>query len=168
MATHNKFECSNCGYTVRTSGLWEFYRDDSGQRQYYGHPIAKSLEARQRGVNGFSENLYCYKCDEVRDVIVYEFEKPMNDLEAWCEIVKPDYRKSFVLWFAARPAGFKGIVQWLGTMPTNSFRAGYYWNSKHRETPCPVCGGELLWSLKELKCPRCKEGVFDMVHFGMS
>ena len=168
MATHNVWECNICGHKVRTNGSWEFYRDASGQRQYYGHPIAKSREALKRGVKGFSENLYCRKCDEVRDIIVYEFEKPMDDLKAWRELVKPDYRKSFVLWLSARPAGFKHIIQWLGTMPTNSCKAGYYWNSKLRETPCPVCGGELLWSLKELKCPRCKEGIFDSIFQGQS
>jgi len=75
-------KCTNCGYSVRTSGLWEFYRDKEGNKKPYGHPGPVSKEAEKRGIYGFSANVYCPKCDEVFDLIVVEFEKPIKGIEA--------------------------------------------------------------------------------------
>jgi len=44
--------CNKCGYSVSTSGPWEFYRDNKGERRHYGHPVPFSDEARKRGIHG--------------------------------------------------------------------------------------------------------------------
>ena len=80
--------CDNCGYSVNTSGPWEFYRDKEGNRKPYGHPGPMSREAKKRGIWGFSEDQYCPKCDEVFDVIVVEFAGPN---QRWAP--KDEYKK---------------------------------------------------------------------------
>ena len=84
MATGFTHTCSNCSYSVSTSGPHEFYRDADGVRKPYGHPAPFSDEARERGIYGLSGALYCAKCDEVFDVILVEFEEPaQNDIMVW-------------------------------------------------------------------------------------
>jgi len=70
--------CDNCNYTIRTSGLWEFYRDKNGIRHRYGHPGPKSTEAKQAGVKGFTGVWYCTKCRQLREIVVFEFDQPQN------------------------------------------------------------------------------------------
>ena len=66
-------ECDQCGYSIHTSGPWEFYRDSEGNRKPYGHPKPSSEEARRRGIWGFSAILYCPKCDKTYDIVLNEF-----------------------------------------------------------------------------------------------
>lgn len=76
--------CDKCGYSVRTSGPWEFYRDESGTRKPYGHPAPCSREAARRGIYGLSADLYCPACDSVSDVILVEFKQPSSEsLSVW-------------------------------------------------------------------------------------
>ena len=75
-------KCMRCGYQVSTSGPWEFYRDDEGNREPYGHPVPRSAEARQHGIAGLSGKLYCARCDRVFDVVLVEFEAPSQNAAA--------------------------------------------------------------------------------------
>ena len=92
MATFFSHTCENCGYSVHTSGPHEFYRDSDGNRKQYGHPVPLSEEAKQRGIYGSSGILYCAKCDEVVDVITFEYEKPIkSDGVGWSGPGIPKY-----------------------------------------------------------------------------
>lgn len=196
MAIHNTFECSSCGYTVRTSGSWEFYRDESGQRKLYGHPRAgpmmtrKSImkirdKSRRREllvhfeswlkrqpsltVDGFSENLYCRQCDEIRDVIIYEFEHPVDVDIAWEEFTGYSCRRAVKNWFRARPNGLRNTCRWIRTMPgLRDSLAARKWDGRRIDPLCPACGKELVNTLHELPCPRCNKGMFRRTHLGMS
>jgi rubrerythrin len=66
------WKCDKCGYSIRTAGLFEFYIDEFGLRQRYGH-LSRSAKAKQAGVMGFSVEWYCPTCRSVRDVVVMEF-----------------------------------------------------------------------------------------------
>lgn len=79
MGMRNKYKCSNCDFEEEISGPWEFYRDENGIRHPYGHPGALSKEAEAKGVKGFYEVGYCSKCNQVRDAITLEFEKPVYE-----------------------------------------------------------------------------------------
>jgi transposase-like protein len=72
MPTGFIYKCNNCGYAVTLSGIWEFYIDEFGLRQKYGH-LSRSAEAQKAGVMGFSVEWYCPTCRSVRDVVVIEF-----------------------------------------------------------------------------------------------
>lgn len=196
MAIHNKFECSCCGYTVRTAGSWEFYRDESGQRQPYGHPrtgpmmTRKSImkirdKARRREmlvhfesllkrqpsttVNGFSENLYCHRCDAARDVVIYEFENPVDVDTAWEELAGYSWRRAIRNWFGARPNGLRDTCRWIRAMPgPRDSIAARKWDGRRLDPLCPVCGNELLMGLDELPCPRCNKGILRQTHRGES
>jgi hypothetical protein len=71
--------CSKCEFSVTTSGPWEFYRNWIGKRKPYGHPGPINFIAKMRGIFGFSGILYCLHCDEIFDVILSEFKKPIKD-----------------------------------------------------------------------------------------
>lgn len=71
-------QCDNCGYSVSTSGPWEFYRDNNGNLKPFGYPGPMCEEAEQRGIYGLYAELYCPSCDEVRTVVLFEAEKPSN------------------------------------------------------------------------------------------
>jgi len=71
--------CSDCGYSVSTSGPSEFYRDREGKRKIYGHPDPLSFEALERGIYGFSGEVYCPNCDKVFDLVLVELKKPFED-----------------------------------------------------------------------------------------
>jgi hypothetical protein len=84
MGAGYRHTCDACGYTVSTSGPWEFYRDSTGQRKPYGHPGPSSPEAKARGIAGFSAMMYCSSCDKVVDVIMQEYPTTFGDpLGAW-------------------------------------------------------------------------------------
>ncbi|MFA5054556.1 MAG: hypothetical protein WC562_00035 [Dehalococcoidia bacterium] len=196
MAIHNTFECSSCGYTVRTSGPWEFYRDESGQRQPYGHPRAGPMMTRKSimkirdktrrremltqfeswlkrqpssTVNGFSENLYCRQCDEVRYAVIYEFEHPGDVDIAWNELADYRWRRAIRNWFRAKPNGLRNICRWVRAMPgPQDSIAARKWDGRRLDPICPTCGTALIKTLHELPCPRCKEGVFQRTHCGDS
>jgi len=86
MPTGFIYKCNNCGYAVNLSGIWEFYIDEFGLRQRYGH-LSRSAKAKQAGVMGFSVEWYCRTCQSVRDVVVMEFNDsqkgPLSALMAY-------------------------------------------------------------------------------------
>jgi hypothetical protein len=88
--------CDGCGYRVRTSGPWEFYRDDEGRVRDYGHPAPVSKEAIEAGIHGLMGRHYCPRCDKVSRVIVVEFVEPYRGRgSVWLEgaAVKPEYKR---------------------------------------------------------------------------
>jgi hypothetical protein len=96
MGTATVYKCNVCGHEVRNSGPWEFYRDAKGRRKQYGHPCPNSKEAEERGVYGFTYEVYCFDCDKTSEIILIEFKKPsFSSLEWWsmrCE-PKEEYKK---------------------------------------------------------------------------
>ena len=84
MGEYYEHACNQCSYFVATSGPWEFYRDDKGKREFYGHPSPLSEEAIKRGVWGMSADLFCPHCGVLYDIIVVEFREPQADkASAW-------------------------------------------------------------------------------------
>jgi hypothetical protein len=79
------WKCNHCDNTIRTSALWEFYRDSSGSLVKYGHPGTHSKRAAKAGIKGFYAEFYCPKCREVRIAPVIEFAKSYHGaLDALC------------------------------------------------------------------------------------
>ena len=72
------WKCNHCNYSIRTSALWEFYIDEFGLRQKYGHPGPNSEQAKNAGVMGFTAEWYCPVCRSIHDVVVIEFNQPQN------------------------------------------------------------------------------------------
>ena len=132
MGTVFEHRCTFCDYRFETSGLWEFYRDDDGHIQPYGHPVAASREARERGVYGLRGTVYCPSCDAVVDVVLEEYKRPHKT---------PDLDSPSVwLSFPERLDEYK-----TGELPE-----------------CPTCGDKNLVLGDEpqvgLRCPRCQMG----------
>jgi DNA-directed RNA polymerase subunit M/transcription elongation factor TFIIS len=85
-----RYKCDRCGYSISTSGPWEFYRDVKGNRKPYGHPVPTSEEAKERGIYGLSAELYCPKCAKTFDLILVEFTRPSRDsLSVWAGGCEP-------------------------------------------------------------------------------
>jgi len=85
-----KHICSSCGYSIETSGPWEFYRDRGGNRHPYGHPCPVSDTAAESGIYGLSGEVYCPTCDKVFDVVLVEFKEPsQNTLSVWSGRCEP-------------------------------------------------------------------------------
>jgi len=81
MGAEFRYICSKCGYSIVTSGPWEFYRDRLGNRRPAGHPVPLfCLEGP--GIFGLSGEVYCPTCDEVFDVVLVEFKEPTLDTYA--------------------------------------------------------------------------------------
>ncbi len=74
MGSWYEYECNYCHYKVTTGGLLEFYRDESGIKKRYGHPLPFSEEAQKCGMKGFSVEAYCLNCKKIFDVIKTEFK----------------------------------------------------------------------------------------------
>lgn len=125
-------KCTKCGYSVSTSGPWEFYRDSKGNRKPYGHPAPISKEAEKRGIYGLSGIVYCPNCDKVFDLVLVEFKEPSHD----------ELHNSFYMWL--------GMYE-----PKDDFK-------KEGAVKCPECGSTNLILKpredREVICPRCKEG----------
>ena len=159
------YECDKCSYSVSTSGPWEFYRDSKDKRKPYGHPGPDSKEAKERGIYGFSADLYCPKCDKIFDVVLLEFTEPLPDYfaawEYWPEqenefeqegdkafyIALVDFAEPLRDYFAA----------WAGWCePRDEFK-------QEDRVKCPECRiTNMIWDTKEAElvlCPRCKEGI---------
>jgi DNA-directed RNA polymerase subunit M/transcription elongation factor TFIIS len=129
MGTGYTYKCDRCGYAVSTSGPWEFYRDSKGNRKPYGHPVPTSQEAKERGIYGFSGDLYCPKCDKIFDVVLVEFTGPLRDyFAAWAGWREP--RDEFKE---------EGGVKCPECHVTNMI-----WDTSEAE---------------KVVCPRCKEGI---------
>ena len=96
MGAAYRHTCEACGYSVQTSGPWEFYRDAGGARHDYGHPVPVSREAARAGLAGLSASLWCPHCDRVHDLVVVEFEAPAaRGFEVWSGTARPkeEYRR---------------------------------------------------------------------------
>ena len=84
MATFWRHKCDTCEYTFETSGIHEFYVDARGAMADYGHPLPSSREAREAGIFGFYGRMWCLNRDQNIDVVVREFEHPVErDAEIW-------------------------------------------------------------------------------------
>lgn len=115
--------CDHCGYTVITSGPWEFYRDSSGARHFYGSPAPISEEAKTSGISGLSGQVYCTTCDKVYDLVLIELKTPTH--HPW------------VIWIVtAEPDDYKqnGVVTCPECGNTNLAL------SPQNDLPCPRCG----------------------------
>ena len=76
--------CNQCGYSVRTAGYFKFYIDKNGSRKGFAHPIPSKSE-KNYVASGYSREGYCPQCQQIRDVVVAEFE-PRKEFEATCDI----------------------------------------------------------------------------------
>ena len=88
--------CFCCGYSVKTSGPWEFYRDEGGDRYFCGHPCFIFAEAAQLEIHGLSGEVYCPTCDKVFDLVLVEFKEPARDaISVWSGQCEPQekYKK---------------------------------------------------------------------------
>ncbi len=75
--------CYECGYSVFTSGPWEFSRVSDEPR----YNIEKD---EFKGIDGLSGNVYCPECDKVYDIILIEYEKPVHtNFQAWSNWSNP-------------------------------------------------------------------------------
>ena len=92
-------QCDNCGYTVNTSGPWEFYRDKNGVKKPYGHPVPTSKEAEDNGIKGLYGTFYCSKCDKTFESIIVEYKKSTkHSLDVWGGMAEPlDEYKNLIL-----------------------------------------------------------------------
>lgn len=123
------YKCDNCGYSVSTSGPWEFYRDSKGNRKPYGHPVPTCEEAKERGIYGFSADVYCPKCDRIFDVVLVEFTAPTRD-----------YFLAWGGWGEMEAVfGQKGSLEC-----PECHAANLIWDTK---------------TAREVACPRCREGM---------
>ncbi len=68
------WKCKKCNYEVIITDGWEFYRDECGNRKRYSHPCPISKKG-VKSIRGFSADLYCPKCKDVKDIIIEEFGK---------------------------------------------------------------------------------------------
>ena len=71
------WKCNKCEYSVTTSGLYFYYVDKLGKRQRYGH-LGRSEKAKESGINGFTVEWYCSKCQSLREAVVLQFDHPQN------------------------------------------------------------------------------------------
>lgn len=144
MGAEYSHKCNKCGYSIITSGPWEFYRDNKGKRKYYGHPIPASEEAREAGIYGYSANVYCPNCDQTFDIILEEYEKPQKK-----KVKSRRFSWFFSIFFPSpyisEPSKLK-----------DEYR-------KEEAIRCPKCGNTKLVrpdedNIRIVTCPRCKEG----------
>lgn len=107
-----------------------------GNEKPYGHPVAFSREAEERGIAGLHADLYCPACDRVHDLIVVEFKRPTSDkLAMWAGAVEPTEHY-------AR----EDVVRCPGCGRTDLLLGP----EEGREVPCPRCSrgrlkGEMEW-----------------------
>ena len=71
------WKCKNCNYEVLITDGWEFSRDHSQKRKRYSTPIPISSPVIA-DVEGFSSDLYCPQCQDVRDVVVEDFKSAVT------------------------------------------------------------------------------------------
>ena len=81
--------CCSCGYSIATSGPWEFYQDTTGQHQLLNHNTYSPTEYESCGIKGLSANMYCSVCDKVYEIILIQLDHTAHtDFElwsAWCD-----------------------------------------------------------------------------------
>jgi rubredoxin len=71
------WKCKNCNYEVLITDGWEFSRDQSRKRKRYSSPVPISSHAIA-DVEGFSSDLYCPQCQDVRDVVIEDFKSALT------------------------------------------------------------------------------------------
>jgi Zn finger protein HypA/HybF involved in hydrogenase expression len=71
------WKCKNCNHEVIVTDGWEFYLDKSQKRQRYSSPVP-ILSQSIAEVEGFSSDLYCPQCQDVRDVVVEDFRSAVT------------------------------------------------------------------------------------------
>lgn len=69
--------CEDCIRRFAIGDGRPFFRDENGQMQYYGHPVA-SDEAIKAGIYGIYDEYYCPDCNEVFKIIINEYETPIG------------------------------------------------------------------------------------------
>ncbi len=70
------FRCSECGYSVGTSGPWHFILDEHGNRNYLKTPPSDSEpKAPYNGVGSYA-HMYCSTCDETYGILLSEVIGP--------------------------------------------------------------------------------------------
>jgi hypothetical protein len=80
MGAEYLYTCSGCGFSITTSGPWEFVRGSTGEFKYY----RGSGEVGDNGIDGLSGTVYCTVCRKVYDIIVAEFDHPVHtDYSLW-------------------------------------------------------------------------------------
>jgi hypothetical protein len=84
------WNCKKCNYEVIITDGWEFYRDQSGKLKRYSHPCLISVEGI-KGIRGFSADLYCPTCKDIKNAIVEEFGKVVTQT---CDICGTKLKKS--------------------------------------------------------------------------
>jgi predicted RNA-binding Zn-ribbon protein involved in translation (DUF1610 family) len=134
MATYWKHECPTCGYSFETSGPHEFYRDDTGELQHYGHPLPESQEARGAGIWGFYAHAWCLNRDQNVDVVTREFEHPVpREAPVWIRGALPEKHIEVIVCPAC---GDDSPV--MGEIPYGA------------DAPCPRCGGAVEASITRM------------------
>lgn len=78
MATFVKYNCNHCGMDYNLSGPHEFYRNDIHEVIRFGHPVPRSLEAKKAGVFGLYNEMFCFNCKKIVNVIALELETPIE------------------------------------------------------------------------------------------
>jgi ribosomal protein S27E len=129
--------CNHCGYSVTTSGPWEFYRDAQGEIKPYGHPVPASEEAQERGIYGLSATLYCSECEKTYSLILVEFKKPF-------------FRGDGSIWLDKHEAG--------ECEPREEYKRG-------DAVKCPKCDNTKMIlepeEKREMPCPKCGKGLLE-------
>lgn len=123
-------KCKNCSFDVKTDGPWEFYRDNDGKMQDYGHPCPVSDEASEHGIGGLYANMFCPRCGQISKVVLVEYEIPV--------------KSAFELWLKADG----DIDEYLEENPLKCERCGC--NELMLEPPEED---------EQMNCPECKEGL---------
>lgn len=127
------YKCDRCGYSVSTSGPWEFYRDATGIMRLHTYPDPPCREAQEHNIYGCSARLHCLDCDEPFDLVLFEFEKPCSR---------------------------QGIYDALDQLEAELKTEGKLRGAEPIE--CPKCHGMNLIPGPpdggQQTCPRCKEG----------
>lgn len=125
MAIFWHHECA-CGCSFDTSGQHEFFRDAIGGLRLYGHPLAKSPEAKAAGIAGFCGKMHCLACDSAVDVVMREFQHPQSrDADLWT----PNAIPLKPVEVRCPACGDESPV--MGDLPFGD------------EIPCPMCGGSI-------------------------
>jgi len=118
------WKCNHCDNTIRTSELWEFFRDSSGTLKKYGHPGTHSKRAAEAGVKGFYFEGYCPTCRSVHNAVIVEFSEPQpGSLGACLAFENPDIKHQ----------EFDPVCDTCGEKLIDNLE----------NEPCPNCGGKL-------------------------
>lgn len=153
------FECNNCNYKFVTSGPWEFRWDNTGKREYCGHPLGSRVKF---GVDGLCGDLYCVNCNTVSEIILLEYKKRVfNTDEVWGDHteLKPGYSHE----------EYKMILK----RQFFDFKLKSPKNNPNKRLRCPQCGiTNMLFLVPyhpfNMACTKCNEGTINVVRIDCS